>query len=284
MALTMKDIDLGLPHRAPFLFVREIIARRPGLSAECATVFESDDPMFAEGVVRFMGQALFAVAAESLPKARAAAALRQSQPSRQSLRQQCRGLVGFPLQGPDHRTEAARGHHHLRSRRNRGAELARGEILFFVDADVVLACGALRRLAKTFSEQPALAAVFGSYDATPPATGLVSQYRNLLHHFVHQTGNPDASTFWAGCGAIRQKAFERVGGFDARLFPRPSIEDIELGARLARLGHRVRLEKRLRATHLKRWTLGRVLLADVRDRAARLCSKFEPYPGLPGPS
>ncbi|HEX7943342.1 MAG TPA: xanthine dehydrogenase molybdopterin binding subunit, partial [Phenylobacterium sp.] len=37
--------------------------------------FAGDDPMFAEGVVRFMGQPLFCVAAESLPKARAAAAL-----------------------------------------------------------------------------------------------------------------------------------------------------------------------------------------------------------------
>ena len=37
--------------------------------------FAGDDPLFAEGVVRFMGQPLFCVAAESLPKARAAAAL-----------------------------------------------------------------------------------------------------------------------------------------------------------------------------------------------------------------
>ena len=37
--------------------------------------FAGDDPMFADGVVRFMGQPLFCVAAESLPKARAAAAL-----------------------------------------------------------------------------------------------------------------------------------------------------------------------------------------------------------------
>jgi glycosyltransferase involved in cell wall biosynthesis len=151
--------------------------------------------------------------------------------------------------------------------RNRGAELARGEILFFVDADVVVARGALRRLAKTFSEQPAVAAVFGSYDATPAATGLVSQYRNLLHHFVHQNGNPDASTFWAGCGAIRQKVFERVGGFDARRFPRPSIEDIELGYRLKALGDLILLDKELQATHLKRWTFYSMIRTDVVCRA-----------------
>lgn len=40
-------VDLGLPHRPPFLFVREIIARDPGVSAQCATIFEADDSMFA---------------------------------------------------------------------------------------------------------------------------------------------------------------------------------------------------------------------------------------------
>ncbi len=40
-------IDLGLPHRPPFVFVRELIACDPGIFAECTTTFESDDPMFA---------------------------------------------------------------------------------------------------------------------------------------------------------------------------------------------------------------------------------------------
>jgi 3-hydroxyacyl-[acyl-carrier-protein] dehydratase len=43
----MNDVDLGLPHRSPFLFVREIMARDPGIWAECATIFERDNPMFA---------------------------------------------------------------------------------------------------------------------------------------------------------------------------------------------------------------------------------------------
>lgn len=37
---------LGLPHREPFVFVREIISIEPG-SAECATSFAPDDPIFA---------------------------------------------------------------------------------------------------------------------------------------------------------------------------------------------------------------------------------------------
>jgi len=151
--------------------------------------------------------------------------------------------------------------------RTYGARQAQGEIFFFVDADVVLAPGAVHRVRRVFEAHPDLAAVFGSYDARPRAKGLVSQYRNLLHHFVHQNGNPDASTFWAGCGAIRRSVFEETGGFDEARFPRPSIEDIELGYRLRRAGHRILLDKGLQGTHLKRWTLRSVIWTDIFCRA-----------------
>ena len=37
---------LGLPHRPPFVFVRKLVAREPGVSAECETEFPKDDPIF----------------------------------------------------------------------------------------------------------------------------------------------------------------------------------------------------------------------------------------------
>jgi len=151
--------------------------------------------------------------------------------------------------------------------RNRGAEVARGRILFFVDADVVIAADALRRVSTLFQEHVNLAAVFGSYDASPKAKGLISQYRNLLHHFVHQNGNPDASTFWAGCGAIRRPVFQKMAGFDEKRFPRPSIEDIELGYRLRQTGHQILLDKTLQGTHLKRWNLRTLIQTDIACRA-----------------
>jgi GT2 family glycosyltransferase len=150
--------------------------------------------------------------------------------------------------------------------RNYGARDARGDILLFVDADVVVAPGAVSRIIKVLEERPELAAVFGSYDAQPRAKGIVSQYRNLLHHFVHQHGNSEASTFWAGCGAIRRSVFQELGGFDEKRFPR-CIEDIELGYRLRRAGHRILLDKGLQGTHLKRWTLRSVIRTDIRCRA-----------------
>jgi GT2 family glycosyltransferase len=151
--------------------------------------------------------------------------------------------------------------------RNRGAARARGDLLFFVDSDVAVAPGALARVRTLFEARPDVAAAFGSYDASPAAPGVVSRYKNLLHHFVHQHGAERASTFWAGCGAIRRRVFEALGGFDERRFRRPSIEDIELGYRLRRAGHRIVLDKGLLGTHLKRWTVGSLLRTDIRARA-----------------
>jgi GT2 family glycosyltransferase len=151
--------------------------------------------------------------------------------------------------------------------RNAGALVARGDILFFVDADVVVAPDAVGRVARIFADRPDVAAVFGSYDDHPAGAGLVSQYRNLLHHFVHQHSNVEASTFWAGCGAIRRSIFMDLSGFDAERFRYPSIEDIELGVRMRRAGFRVLLDKGLQGTHLKRWTLRSVVKTDITRRA-----------------
>ena len=152
------------------------------------------------------------------------------------------------------------------SARNLGARHATGEILFFVDADVVIADGAVDRVVDTFERHPDIDAVFGSYDSEPRAKGLVSQYRNLLHHYVHQHGAVAASTFWGACGAIRRSVFERAGGFDEERYPR-CIEDIQLGYRLRRAGHRIMLDKGLLGTHLKKWSLRSMIRTDVYCRA-----------------
>jgi GT2 family glycosyltransferase len=150
--------------------------------------------------------------------------------------------------------------------RNHGAGQAQGQILFFVDADVVVAGDALGRVRTILDRDAEIAAVFGSYDARPAAPGLISQYRNLLHHYVHQRGKAEAATFWAGCGAVRRSAFEHVGGFDEQHFPR-WVEDVELGYRLRRAGYRIFLDKSLQGTHLKRWTLRSMVRTDILHRA-----------------
>lgn len=149
--------------------------------------------------------------------------------------------------------------------RNLGAAAATGDIVCFVDSDVVIPPGTLRRIQELFASDPGLSAVFGSYDADPGDTGFLSQYRNLLHHYVHQHGREEASTFWAGLGAVRLAPFRALGGFDPS-FAVPSIEDIELGCRLSDAGHRIRLVKDLQGKHLKKWTVANLLRTDLFRR------------------
>lgn len=157
------------------------------------------------------------------------------------------------------------------SARNTGAKAASADLVFFLDADVAVHPDTLTKAVARFEADPGLSALFGSYDDEPEAPGLVSRYRNLLHHFVHQQGQfvddvRPAHSFWTGCGIIRRAAFLEVGGFDPRLYARPAIEDIELGYRLTRAGHRIVLARDVLGTHLKRWTLASIVRTDIFQR------------------
>lgn len=151
--------------------------------------------------------------------------------------------------------------------RNKGAEAATGRILVFIDADVVVAPDALTRLRQGLEADSSLAAVFGSYDDQPAANTLVSRYRNLLHHHMHQIAAPQTQNFWSGLGAVRREAFEAVGGFDPVRFPIPSMEDIDLGYRLAAAGYTIRLDRDAQGKHLKAWSLGEMVRTDIFRRA-----------------
>ncbi|MDQ3818990.1 MAG: glycosyltransferase [Acidobacteriota bacterium] len=148
--------------------------------------------------------------------------------------------------------------------RNAAAERARGRILFFVDADVVVRPETISRVASDFNENPDIAALFGSYDDEPAEKNFLSQYKNLQHHFVHQQGNREASTFWTGCGAVRREVFQNLGGLNRDW---RCVEDIEFGYRLRQAGHRILLDKELQVKHLKRWRLRSWLRADIFCRA-----------------
>ena len=160
------------------------------------------------------------------------------------------------------RTSGARG---PGAARNLGARSARGEWLLFVDADCEVTPDTLA-VAAVAARSGDADAIFGSYDDSPAAGGFVARYKNLYHHYVHQSAGATARSFWAGCGAVRRDAFLAVGGFDERRYPRPSIEDIELGYRLTDVGYRIRFQPDLTVKHLKAWTMAGLLRSDILDR------------------
>lgn len=149
--------------------------------------------------------------------------------------------------------------------RNLAAQSARGAVLWFVDSDVIADPRGALRVQAAFAD-PAVAAVFGSYDETPPG-GWFSRYKNLMHRYYHQTARRTAKTFWAGCGAIRADMFARVGGFDVATYRVPSIEDIELGYRIHAAGGVICVDPELLGKHLKIWTIRNAIFTDIFRRA-----------------
>ncbi len=149
--------------------------------------------------------------------------------------------------------------------RNRGVEEASGDIIFFVDADVLVHPDTIEKGIGVLQSEPDTAAVFGSYDDCPGHPSFISKYRNLYHHWIHQTARAEASTFWTGCSAIWREVYLETGGLEES-FGQPSIEDIEFGIRLCAAGYRIRLEKDMQCRHLKNWTLANVLTTDIFQR------------------
>lgn len=148
--------------------------------------------------------------------------------------------------------------------RNKGAEAARSPILFFLDADVLVTPRTLRDVADTLRDKPDVSALFCSYQKDTAPRNFFSRYKNLVHHHTHQTAREDAATFCGGFGAIRREVFLQAGGFDEGY---RVLEDIELGYRLHRAGHRIFLNKAIQLTHLKEYSFSGLVRSDLFGRA-----------------
>jgi GT2 family glycosyltransferase len=144
--------------------------------------------------------------------------------------------------------------------RNLGARAAEGDLIFFIDSDVMVQPDTIARLAARF-EVDDIEAVVGVQASDMRYRDLVSQYKNLWMRWTYARLEGDVPLFYTTAAAIKREAFLRSGGFD-RGYATPNVEDTAFGQKLARLGMRVRVEPELEVEHVKRYSLWGLLRTD----------------------
>lgn len=142
--------------------------------------------------------------------------------------------------------------------RNRGAELARGEIVAFVEPDVLVKPDTIPRMLAMFTADPAVDAVSASRDDSPAARNFASQYWNFLLHFGEQRYVGTGGDLASGCSAVRRSVLMRAGMYDEWRFGLGCLEGLELGQRLQAVGFRVLVSRNIQVSHLKEWSVASV--------------------------
>ena len=139
--------------------------------------------------------------------------------------------------------------------RNKGVELATAPRVLFVDDDIVASPSLVSTHLRLLGDDPSLGVV-GLVEWHPdlPATAfrqwLDSTELQFSYHTWMQPGpiEPPEAAFYTCNLSMSAQLFRDAGGFDERL---RSLEDIELGHRLARLGFRLDYRPEALAWHAR---------------------------------
>jgi glycosyltransferase involved in cell wall biosynthesis len=145
--------------------------------------------------------------------------------------------------------------------RNKGAQSTTGDILVFIDCDMIVPPDALRRIRHRLSGN-LYAAVSGICGFKSPTSRLATLYKNLWMFHSYSLSPENFDWFLTGIGAVKREVFFRLGGFSNGFNIKTGGGDLEFGRRLREAGERIFLDKELRVQHLKRYNLWGLLRND----------------------
>jgi GT2 family glycosyltransferase len=146
--------------------------------------------------------------------------------------------------------------------RNKGVEQARGDIIFFIDSDVVVRPDTMTKLMAAFDRDPGLAGAIAVQSPTMRFRNLCSVYKNLWMYYTYvRRAGQDVPLFYTTAAGIRRQAFVDSGGFDLN-YTNPNVEDTDYGQKLASRGFRVQVLPDLEVEHVKGYDLAGLLRVD----------------------
>ncbi|MBI5409057.1 MAG: glycosyltransferase family 2 protein [Nitrospirae bacterium] len=132
--------------------------------------------------------------------------------------------------------------------RNLGVEAAKGDIIFFLDSDVLVLDGTIREVKEYFDKNPSAKCVIGVCDTEPLNKGFVPRYMAMFE-YIHLIGTPEnkVSVFAPRCGAIKKDFFLKIGAYNES-YKGADVEDFELARRINKADY-IFLDQKMRVRH-----------------------------------
>jgi len=153
----------------------------------------------------------------------------------------------------EHRDNLGRSH-----ARNTGVKHTQGDILLFIDSDVVIRPDTITKIKDYFHSHPEIDAVSGLLSTEHPHQNFFSQYKNLYMNYIFSKLPERVNFLYGSCHAVRRDALVPYGT-DVKI-----ADDTELGQRLVRRGSQIAFLRDLDVVHLKEYSFKSFVINDFR--------------------
>jgi glycosyltransferase involved in cell wall biosynthesis len=133
--------------------------------------------------------------------------------------------------------------------RNAGVKRARGEVIVFFDADVVLEKGTLKHIRDRFKQEADLVALTGVWDKQQKSEAFFPNFKALRDwsYWMQERNGGLYYLFSPRVAAIRRKVFKEMVGFKTN-YKGADVEDIELTYRIA-AKYQIEFDPKARVRH-----------------------------------